>query len=202
MSKRALITGITGQFSTFPIQFRSETLVHDAVLSVEPYGDGKLWVGTVSLMPSDNIEGFRSDVIGLLRELNAPVYRWPGGNFVSGYNWRDGIGDRDKRPPRKNPAWAACRNPTRVPSPESSPILHFSKTQYLSHSRGRGALRAPLGERARRLQWRDRAGLQPASLLPSRSGRHPDVTQGSLTAARSGCQWSRRGPRSNGSRRP
>ena len=32
-------------------------------------------------------------------------YRWPGGNFVSGYNWRDGIGDVDKRPPRKNPAW-------------------------------------------------------------------------------------------------
>ncbi|MFZ1269766.1 MAG: alpha-L-arabinofuranosidase C-terminal domain-containing protein, partial [Bacteroidales bacterium] len=45
------------------------------------------------------------DVIALLKELNAPVYRWPGGNFVSGYNWKDGIGDRDRRPPRKNPAW-------------------------------------------------------------------------------------------------
>jgi alpha-N-arabinofuranosidase len=56
-------------------------------------------------MPSDNVEGFRSDVLTLLRELNSPVYRWPGGNFVSGYNWRDGIGERDKRPPRKNPAW-------------------------------------------------------------------------------------------------
>jgi alpha-N-arabinofuranosidase len=33
------------------------------------------------------------------------VYRWPGGNFVSGYDWRDGIGPRDRRPPRKNPAW-------------------------------------------------------------------------------------------------
>jgi len=33
------------------------------------------------------------------------MYRWPGGNFVSGYDWRDGIGDRDRRPPRKNPAW-------------------------------------------------------------------------------------------------
>ena len=40
-----------------------------------------------------------------LQELNAPVYRWPGGNFVSGYDWKDGIGPRDKRPPRKNPAW-------------------------------------------------------------------------------------------------
>ena len=60
---------------------------------------------TVSLMPADNVEGFRPDTLALLRELNAPVYRWPGGNFVSGYDWRDGIGDRDRRPPRKNPAW-------------------------------------------------------------------------------------------------
>jgi alpha-N-arabinofuranosidase len=33
------------------------------------------------------------------------VYRWPGGNFVSGYDWKDGVGPRDKRPPRTNPAW-------------------------------------------------------------------------------------------------
>ena len=55
-------------------------------------------------MPEDNIKGWRRDVVGLLKELDAPVYRWPGGNFVSGYNWRDGIGPRDRRPPRKNPA--------------------------------------------------------------------------------------------------
>jgi alpha-L-arabinofuranosidase len=99
------IDGLTSKYSSYPLEFRSGTLVHDAVLSIEPFGRGKIWVGTVSLMPSDNIEGFRSDVLSLLRELNSPIYRWPGGNFVSGYNWRDGIGDRDRRPPRKNPAW-------------------------------------------------------------------------------------------------
>jgi len=99
------ISGLTNKYSNYELNFKSENLVHDAVLSVEPSGEGKLWVGTVSLMPSDNIEGFRNDVMALLRELNSPVYRWPGGNFVSGYDWRDGIGDRDKRPPRKNPAW-------------------------------------------------------------------------------------------------
>ncbi|MCX5691212.1 MAG: alpha-L-arabinofuranosidase, partial [Planctomycetota bacterium] len=62
-------------------------------------------IGTASLMPSDNIKGFRADTLALLRELDSPVYRWPGGNFVSGYDWRDGVGDRDRRPPRKNPAW-------------------------------------------------------------------------------------------------
>ncbi len=51
-------------------------------------------------MPDDHhIDGFRADVLALLRGLKAPVYRWPGGNFVSGYDWHDGIGERDKRPP-------------------------------------------------------------------------------------------------------
>jgi len=99
------IEGLTNKYSTYQLKFKSTNLVHDAVISIEPVGKGKIWIGTVSLMPSDNIEGFRSDVLALLLELNSPVYRWPGGNFVSGYNWRDGIGNRDKRPPRKNPAW-------------------------------------------------------------------------------------------------
>ena len=46
----------------------------------------------------------------MLKELNAPIYRWPGGNFVSGYDWRDGLGDRDRRPPRKNPAWTGVEH--------------------------------------------------------------------------------------------
>ena len=99
------LSDLTGTYSSYKLSYKSTSLVHDAVISVEPVGHGKVWVGAVSLMPSDNVEGFRSDVLSLLKELNSPVYRWPGGNFVSGYNWRDGIGDRDKRPPRKNPAW-------------------------------------------------------------------------------------------------
>ncbi|MBR4752008.1 MAG: hypothetical protein IK077_09630 [Thermoguttaceae bacterium] len=68
-------------------------------------GKGVARLGTASLMPADNINGMRADTLALLKELNAPIYRWPGGNFVSGYNWKDGIGPRDRRPPRKNPAW-------------------------------------------------------------------------------------------------
>jgi alpha-N-arabinofuranosidase len=104
-SDTVTLNGLTGNYATYPLAFRSGKITRNASIEIEPSGNGKVWVGTVSLMPSDNIEGFRSDVIALLKELNAPVYRWPGGNFVSGYNWKDGIGDRDKRPPRKNPAW-------------------------------------------------------------------------------------------------
>jgi alpha-N-arabinofuranosidase len=72
--------------------------------------EGNCLVGTVSLMPADNVDGMRADTLELLKELNATVYRWPGGNFVSGYDWRDGIGPRDRRPPRKNPAWTGVEH--------------------------------------------------------------------------------------------
>jgi len=39
--------------------------------------------------------GFREDVLNLVKELNVPIVRYPGGNFVSGYNWEDGIGPKE-----------------------------------------------------------------------------------------------------------
>jgi alpha-L-arabinofuranosidase len=93
------------EFETFPLVFTAAASSDDARLEIAASGRGSLRIGTASLMPADNVEGFRPDTLALLRELDSPVYRWPGGNFVSGYDWRDGIGDRDKRPPRKNPAW-------------------------------------------------------------------------------------------------
>lgn len=55
--------------------------------------------------PSADEQGFRRDVIELVKELNVPIIRYPGGNFVSGYNWEDGVGPRDKRPKRLELAW-------------------------------------------------------------------------------------------------
>lgn len=86
-----------------PFAFKATEDDMDAEFDIEC--DVPVRIGTASLMPADNVKGMRRDTLGLLKELNAPLYRWPGGNFVSGYDWRDGIGDRDKRPPRKNPAW-------------------------------------------------------------------------------------------------
>lgn len=67
---------------------------------------GSVQVAAASVMPENNVNGFRADTLALLKELDAPMYRWPGGNFVSGYEWRDGIGDPDKRPTFRNPAWS------------------------------------------------------------------------------------------------
>ena len=51
--------------------------------------------------------GFRQDVLENVKKINVPIVRYPGGNFVSGYNWEDGTGDRSKRPRRMELAWAS-----------------------------------------------------------------------------------------------
>lgn len=55
--------------------------------------------------PTADEQGFRQDVIDLVKELDVPIVRYPGGNFVSGYNWEDGIGPREDRPRRLELAW-------------------------------------------------------------------------------------------------
>lgn len=55
--------------------------------------------------PTADKDGFRQDVAGLIQELGVPVIRYPGGNFVSGYNWEDGTGDKSLRPKRMELAW-------------------------------------------------------------------------------------------------
>lgn len=49
--------------------------------------------------------GFRTDVIDCMKELQVPVVRYPGGNFVATYRWQDGVGPREKRPKRPELAW-------------------------------------------------------------------------------------------------
>jgi alpha-N-arabinofuranosidase len=55
--------------------------------------------------PSANEDGFRLDVVELVKELGSSAIRYPGGNFVSGYKWEDGIGPKEGRPRRLDLAW-------------------------------------------------------------------------------------------------
>ena len=55
--------------------------------------------------PTADDQGFRQDVMELVKALNVPIVRYPGGNFVSGYNWEDGTGERSSRPRRIELAW-------------------------------------------------------------------------------------------------
>ena len=55
--------------------------------------------------PTADRNGMRGDVIKLVKDLNIPCVRYPGGNFVSAYNWEDGIGPAEQRPTRLDLAW-------------------------------------------------------------------------------------------------
>ncbi len=57
--------------------------------------------------PTADQDGFRGDVLALVRELGVPLVRYPGGNFVSGYDWKDGVGPKAERRVRPDLAWAS-----------------------------------------------------------------------------------------------
>jgi alpha-L-arabinofuranosidase len=93
---------IEKELRSYPLDLVAPQSTENARLEI--IGTG-IQIAAVSLMPADNINGWGADVVALLKELDSPIYRWPGGNFVSGYDWKDGIGELDNRPTRKNPAW-------------------------------------------------------------------------------------------------
>lgn len=104
------ISKVDREFTEVPFRFTAGAATDSGRLEIVGRGKGAFKIGTVSLMPADNVRGMRADTLKVLKQLNAPVYRWPGGNFVSGYDWKDGIGDPDRRPPRKNPAWTGIEH--------------------------------------------------------------------------------------------
>lgn len=64
---------------------------------------GGLWVGPDSKIPNTN--GYRTDVLNALKELEVPVMRWPGGCYADEYHWMDGIGPKENRPVMVNNNW-------------------------------------------------------------------------------------------------
>ena len=90
------------EYAKFPIKFTAGADTDDGRLEITGSGHGWLYLGPPSLMPADNVDGLRADTLALLKQLGFTLYRWPGGTFATGYDWKMGIGDRDKRPPRLN----------------------------------------------------------------------------------------------------
>jgi len=71
---------------------------------------GQLVIDTVVLYPADHVSRADPDVIRFLKESRLPILRWPGGNFVSTYHWRDGVGPIERRPTLPNYAWGQQEN--------------------------------------------------------------------------------------------
>ena len=99
------IPSLSDEYQKFSLHFTPSADTEDGRLEIVGTGTGSFHIGTVSLMPADNIEGFHAGMIKYFKDAGFKMAKWPGGNFVSGYDWYDGIGDRDKRPPRPEPMW-------------------------------------------------------------------------------------------------
>jgi len=105
----AIVTKVGPSYRKVFLTFQGKADSDDARLEIVSTGTGSFHVGAASLMPANNVKGFRAEVIAALKQLHSGVYRWPGGNFVSGHEWRNAIGDPDKRPPIMDPVWHAVQ---------------------------------------------------------------------------------------------
>lgn len=75
--------------------------IAEGTLEISARG-GAVTIGAVSLMPADNVAGFRRDIVEKMKELKAPNYRWPGGCYVAAWKWKEQLGDPDRRAPQNS----------------------------------------------------------------------------------------------------
>jgi alpha-N-arabinofuranosidase len=133
---------LTPAYARFPLTFKCPVDAADGQIEITATGPGTLHIGAVSLMPADNIQGWRPEVIAVLKSLRSGVYRWPGGNFVSAHDWRDAIGDPDQRPPTWDPVWSALQ-PNDVGTDEFMTLCRLVDVEpYITVNSGFGEARS------------------------------------------------------------
>jgi alpha-N-arabinofuranosidase len=102
------IPALTAEYKKFPLSFTAKADTSDASIEIVGLGTGNFHIGTLSLMPADNINGFRSDTTSLLNQIKTGFWRY-GGNYTSGLIWYHIVGDIDRRPPDFDNAWGAMQ---------------------------------------------------------------------------------------------
>jgi alpha-N-arabinofuranosidase len=136
--KTVSIRTVSSDFTKFPLIFKCPVNSDDGRIEITATGFGTLFVGTVSLMPADNIRGWRREVIKVLKSLRSGVYRWPGGNFVSAHDWHNAIGDRDLRAPTWDPVWSTVQS-NDVGTDEFMTLCRLTKVEpYITVNSGSG----------------------------------------------------------------
>jgi alpha-L-arabinofuranosidase len=104
-SQTIAIAPLTSAYRKFPLKFTALADSANARLEIVGTGSGTFYIGAASLMPADNIQGFHAGQIQAFRDAGFKMAKWPGGNFVSAYDFRDGLGDVDKRAPKAQLMW-------------------------------------------------------------------------------------------------
>lgn len=127
---------------------------------------GGLWVGENSALPNTN--GYRSDVLGALKELKIPVLRWPGGCFADEYHWMDGIGPRENRPKMVNTNWGGTVEDNSFGTHEFLNLCEMLGCEpYISANVGSGSVE----EMAKWVEYMTSEGDSPMARLRRENGR-------------------------------
>lgn len=104
--------GIGGEWRQFTATFEIETKAvrkfENLLLTIGAGKPGTLILDQCMMFPGDHMKGWDPDVIRFVKASKITMLRFPGGNFVSGYHWKDGVGPVDKRPMSRNPAWGGA----------------------------------------------------------------------------------------------
>lgn len=101
----AEISGVSGDWRQYKFTLTPAKTDPLAKIVISFGGKGRLWLDQVSLLPSDAIDGVRSDVFEKIKALHPAFIRWPGGNVAQDYHWIWGIGPRDQRFTWTNLSW-------------------------------------------------------------------------------------------------
>jgi alpha-N-arabinofuranosidase len=127
---------------------------------------GGFYVGDTSKIP--NTAGVRNDVVTALKKLKIPNLRWPGGCFADTYHWKDGIGDKSKRPKIVNVWWGGVTEDNSFGTHDFLNMCELLETEpYLAGNVGSGAVQ----ELADWVQYVNFDGESPMSKLRRENGR-------------------------------
>jgi alpha-N-arabinofuranosidase len=115
-----------------------------------------------------NTKGIRNDIVAALKKLNIPNLRWPGGCFADTYHWKDGIGEKEKRPKMVNIWWGGITEDNSFGTHEFLNMCELLGTEpYISGNVGSGTAQ----ELAEWVQYVNFKGVSPMSDLRAKNGR-------------------------------
>ena len=161
------IPALTAAYAEHPLHFTAPTDADDAAIEITGTGSGNVHIGDVSLMPTDNIDGFRPDTIALLKQIKSGFWRF-GGNYTSNYYWYDAIGNRDRRPPDWDHAWNQMQTNDLGPDEFAEFCKLIGVEPYISVNAGLGDAHSA----AQEVEYMNGAATTPMGALRAKNG-HP-----------------------------
>src|SRR6185437_6184893 len=164
-NRQAITVPITAIYAKHPLHFTAPADAPDAALEIVGTGKGDFHIGAVSLMPADNIDGYRPDTIALLKQIKSGFWRF-GGNYTSNYTWYNAIGDPDKRPPEWDFAWNQMQTNDLGPDEFAEFCKLIGVVPYISVNAGLGDAHSA----AQEVEYMNGAATTPMGALRAKNG--------------------------------